>query len=89
MMDIPAEARAMGARPSWIGYIWVEDVDKALPKLTAAGGAVFKPPSDIPGVGRFAVVADPDGAALHAVPRRGRQSAAGSAARNAGPRRLA
>jgi uncharacterized protein len=62
MMDIPDEARAMGAKPSWMGYVWVEDVDKALPKLTAAGGAVFKAPADIPGVGRFAVVADPDGA---------------------------
>ena len=62
MMDIPAEAKAMGARPGWLGYIWVEDVDKALPKLTAAGGKVFKAPADIPGIGRFAVVADPDGA---------------------------
>jgi predicted enzyme related to lactoylglutathione lyase len=52
----------MGAKPSWMGYVWVEDVDKAPPKLTAAGGAVFKAPADIPGVGRFAVVADPDGA---------------------------
>jgi predicted enzyme related to lactoylglutathione lyase len=64
MMDIPAEAKAMGARPSWMGYIWVEDVDAALPKLTAAGGKVYKPPSDIPGVGRFAVVADPYGGAF-------------------------
>jgi uncharacterized protein len=62
MMDVPDEARAMGARPSWLGYIWVEDVDKALPKLTASGGKVYKEPADIPGVGRFAVVADPDGA---------------------------
>ena len=62
MMTIPAEARAMGARPSWLGYVWVEDVDKAAEKLTAAGGKEFKPAADIPGVGRFAVVADPDGA---------------------------
>ena len=61
MMAIPADARAMGARPSWMGYVWVEDVDAALPKLMAAGGKVFKAPSDIPGVGRFAVVADPYG----------------------------
>ena len=61
MMAIPANARAMGARPSWMGYVWVEDVDAALPKLMAAGGKVFKAPSDIPGVGRFAVVADPYG----------------------------
>ena len=61
MMTIPADARAMGSKPSWAGYIWVEDVDSALPKLMAAGGKVFKAPSDIPGIGRFAVVADPYG----------------------------
>ena len=61
MMDIPTDAKAMGARPSWMGYIWVEDVDAALPKLVAAGGKVFKEPADIPGVGRFAVVSDPYG----------------------------
>ena len=61
-MTIPAEAKAMGARPCWSGYVWVEDVDKAAAKLTAAGGSVKRPPGDIPGVGRFAVVADPHGA---------------------------
>jgi uncharacterized protein len=64
MMTIPPDAKAMGAKPSWMGYIWVEDVDAALPKLMAAGGKVFKAPSDIPGVGRFAVVADPYGGAF-------------------------
>jgi predicted enzyme related to lactoylglutathione lyase len=62
MMTIPAEAKAMGARPCWTGYVWVEDVDKAAAKLIAAGGAVKRAPSDIPGVGRFAVVTDPHGA---------------------------
>ena len=61
MMTVPADAKAMGARPSWLGYIWVENVDLALPKLMQAGGKVFKAPSDIPDVGRFAVVADPYG----------------------------
>ena len=89
MMDIPADAKAMGARPSWMGYIWVEDVDAALPKLVAAGGKVFKEPADIPGVGRFAVVSDPYWRRLHAVPRPWRHPAAASAARHTGPRRLA
>ncbi len=61
MMTIPADAKAMGAQPAWMAYIWVENVDLALPKLMEAGGKVFKAPSDIPGVGRFAVVADPYG----------------------------
>ena len=58
-----------------MGYVWVEDVDAAVTRLTAAGGKVYKPSSDIPGVGRFAVVADPT-AGVHAVPRRRRESAA-------------
>jgi uncharacterized protein len=61
IMDIPAEAKAMGAKPCWMSYIWVEDVDAMARKLTAAGGKVWKEPSDIPGIGRFAVVADPYG----------------------------
>jgi uncharacterized protein len=62
MITISAEAKAMGAPPCWAGYVWVEDVDKAAAKLTAAGGAVKRAPADIPGVGRFAVVTDPQGA---------------------------
>jgi predicted enzyme related to lactoylglutathione lyase len=61
MMAIPPDAKAMGVRPSWIGYIWVEDVDAAARKLTEKGGRVYREPSDIPGIGRFAVVADPYG----------------------------
>jgi predicted enzyme related to lactoylglutathione lyase len=63
-MTLPPEAAAMGARPGWIGYIRVEDVDAHAARLTAAGGVVHKAPEDIPGVGRFAVVADLHGAAF-------------------------
>ncbi|MBN9509107.1 MAG: VOC family protein [Alphaproteobacteria bacterium] len=62
LMPIPAEARAMGAQPHWSGYIAVDDVDAYASRVTAAGGTVHKAPEDIPGVGRFAVVADPHGA---------------------------
>jgi predicted enzyme related to lactoylglutathione lyase len=62
LMTIPDDAKAMGAPPCWTGYVYVEDVDAALPGLTAAGGRLKKGPMDIPGVGRFAVVADPHGA---------------------------
>jgi uncharacterized protein len=64
MMTIPSEAKAMGAPPSWTGYVWVEDVDAAAAKLRAAGGRVMREPMDIPDVGRFAIVADPQGAAF-------------------------
>ena len=29
MMTLPADAKAMGAKPSWMGYVWVENVDAA------------------------------------------------------------
>ncbi|MGH8578929.1 MAG: VOC family protein, partial [Gammaproteobacteria bacterium] len=44
-----------------LGYVGVDDVEAAVEKLTAAGGAVHMRPTDIPGVGRFAFVADPQG----------------------------
>ncbi|MDB5455651.1 MAG: Glyoxalase/bleomycin resistance protein/dioxygenase, partial [Caulobacter sp.] len=51
-----------GGPPLWVGYILVDDVDAYAQRLTEAGGVVHHPPDDIPGVGRFAMVADPQGA---------------------------
>ena len=62
MMKLPDEACAAGARPGWTGYIWVPEVEAAMAKVVAAGGKVHKEPADIPEIGRFAVVADPQGA---------------------------
>lgn len=62
LMEIPPDAKASGARPAWMGYIGVDDVDAKANEVTAAGGSIHRPPEDIPGVGRFAIVADPHGA---------------------------
>ena len=62
LMNLPAEASAAGARPGWLGSIAVDDVDARLAQLLQAGGAMHHPARDIPGVGRFATVADPPGA---------------------------
>jgi len=62
IMTIPQEACAQGLQPCWVGYVHVGDVDAACAKLTEAGGKVHRPPEAIPTVGRFAVVADPQGA---------------------------
>lgn len=51
-----------GGMPGWSGYIYSDDVDATASAIAAAGGAVHHGPGDIPGVGRFAVVADPQGA---------------------------
>ncbi len=48
-----------------MGYIGVEDVDAATSRVIDRGGTVLRSPDEIPGVGRFSVVADPQGAALN------------------------
>jgi predicted enzyme related to lactoylglutathione lyase len=62
IMNQPEPMKAMGAPPAWVGYIYAADVDAATASVKAAGGSVFCEPADIPNVGRFSVVADPQGA---------------------------
>ncbi len=64
LMDLPEDARKMGAKPSWIGYVGVNDVDAAADRIKHLGGAVYVPPKDIPNISRFSVVADPQRATL-------------------------
>ena len=59
---LPPEARAAGAIPAWIGYIDVADTDGTAKRMVDAGASLLRAPADIPGVGRFAVLADPGGA---------------------------
>ena len=49
---------------AWIGYISVDDVDAHIPKIVEAGGKLWKPATDVPGMLRFAVLSDPQGAAI-------------------------
>ena len=62
LMPIPEDARKAGAQAMWMGYIWVDDVDAAGKRVSAAGGRILRGPMDIPNVGRFAVAGDPHGA---------------------------
>jgi uncharacterized protein len=50
--------------PHWLGYVTVADVDATVKKTGDAGGKVMMPPSDVPTVGRIAVIQDPQGASL-------------------------
>ncbi len=61
VMALPDEARAAGVPPCWIGSIAADDADAATDRVVAAGGRLLRAPADIPGVGRFSVVADPGG----------------------------
>lgn len=62
LMSIPDEVQGSGRRPVWMGYIAVDDVDASTARIKELGGMIHRPPSDVPGVIRFAVVADPQGA---------------------------
>jgi hypothetical protein len=64
LMAQPESARQSGAPPSWLVYIGTPDVDATAAAAERLGGKVLKSPADIPGVGRFAVLADPQGAAF-------------------------
>lgn len=53
---------AAGARPGWMGYVGVDDLAAKVEELVSAGGKVIRPIFEIPGMIRFAIVADPHGA---------------------------
>jgi predicted enzyme related to lactoylglutathione lyase len=46
----------------WNTYIWVDDAEVSASVARMAGGNVLHAPMDIPGAGRMAVIADPEGA---------------------------
>lgn len=49
---------------AWGSYVTVDDVDKRIVKAEQLGGKVVLPAREIPNVGRFAVISDPQGAML-------------------------
>ena len=53
-----------GVPAFWMPYFAVADCDAMAQKATAGGGKVHNGPQDIPNVGRFAVLSDPQGAAF-------------------------
>jgi predicted enzyme related to lactoylglutathione lyase len=62
VMGLPPEAA--GAPPHWLAYIGARDVDDTVRRAKDLGATVHVAPRDIPDVGRFAVLADPQGAAF-------------------------
>ena len=65
LLAIDAEGQARGMPAAWFGYLNVPDVDEAVAAILADGGAVHVPAWDIAGVGRMAVVADPQEAGFY------------------------
>ena len=64
VMTLPDEAKQAGAPPHWLAYIYTSYVDGTVAKAEENQGKVLVPAQDIPEVGRFAVLADPQGAAF-------------------------
>lgn len=65
IMPMPPGAVEQGMKPHWVGYVHVADIDAAVASLREAGGSVFHGPGPIPTIGRFAVVADPQGTSFN------------------------
>jgi len=60
LMALPAEAGA--TPPHWLVYVGTPNVDATCSQAQGLGARLVKPPADIPNVGRFAVLSDPQGA---------------------------
>jgi len=65
MMKTPPEHA--GVPPMWGIYVTVSDVDQTAKDAERLGGKVLLPPRDIPTVGRFCVIQDPQGAVISAI----------------------
>jgi predicted enzyme related to lactoylglutathione lyase len=64
-MTIPKEAQ--GTPPMWGTYVTVDDVDLTARTAEQLGAKILVPPMDIPTVGRFCVIQDPQGAVINAI----------------------
>jgi uncharacterized protein len=65
IMTIPKEAK--GTPPMWGTYVTVDDVDLTARTAEQLGAKILVPPMDIPTVGRFCVIQDPQGAVINAI----------------------
>jgi predicted enzyme related to lactoylglutathione lyase len=64
VVKLPEQAAKMGAPPHWMAHVEVADVDATAAQVKELGGKVFVEPQDVPTVGRFSVIADPQGATI-------------------------
>jgi len=61
-MRLSDEARSAGTGPHWRGYIGAADVDATAGQAVGLGARIQQPVQDVPGVGRVALLTDPEGA---------------------------
>lgn len=56
-----------GMLPMWGAYVTVKDVDSTARTAEQLGAKLLAPPRDIPEVGRFCVIQDPQGAVISVI----------------------
>jgi hypothetical protein len=64
VVTLPEQVKQMGAPPHWMAHVEVANVDESVKLVTSLGGKVYVPPQDVPKVGRFSVIADPQGGSI-------------------------
>jgi predicted enzyme related to lactoylglutathione lyase len=77
VMRLTEDMASHGAKPIWLGYIYVDDVDASVASIERAGGKTYLAAFDIPNIGRIAMVADPQGAPFYVmkpIPPAGREN---------------
>jgi uncharacterized protein len=62
LVQCPPDVPPGQSKPGWLGYIGVDDVDAKTAAAEKLGAKVLHAPTDIPDVGRFAVLSDPQSA---------------------------
>jgi predicted enzyme related to lactoylglutathione lyase len=67
LLLLTRQARETGARPGWIGYVEVDDVDAIAERARQLGGVVHVEPTDVADISRFCIFADPQTARLAAL----------------------
>ena len=53
------DAPKAGLRPSWLGYVGVDDVDASADRIRQLGCAVHVPPQDVSNISRISIAVDP------------------------------
>src|SRR5690606_38871371 len=65
LLTLTSEMLEGGAKPGWIAYFHVPDVDAALAKAVTLGATVWMGAQSVPNAGRMAMLADPQGAPFY------------------------
>ena len=62
LIQCPPDVPQIQGGPGWLGYVGVDDVDATSAAAEKLGAKVHRAPTDIPDIGRFAILVDPQGA---------------------------